>query len=364
MKNYKYYTPTKLAEILIELLPKNEYGSAIDICCGSWNLLKAVNKRYPNARLIGIDIDEEAGKCQISNSTFFCQDGRDYSISTNKKFDLIVSNPPFGRLNKKDRKFSELKTLSSINSSRYENEMLLANFMLSNNNGTLLFILPSTFLEGESYLEVRKHIANEYKIEAIVRLPDNTFGSGKIHTYAIIITNTNCKNDDAKLMEVINDDDNWTINQIKEIPSHQLVNGEWIIRHYGKGSKDIIAFRGIISSADFGDRGKKVFHNSSSIINGQWCPSIRYCDKEGLLAKSRKADVGDIIINRIGRCAGYWTTCNEEAFVSDCIIVIKKNDKLDINKKLSENSVDGKLSVNVYGLTTKYITIKNILSLS
>ena len=47
------------------------------------------------------------------------------------------------------------------------------------------------------------------------------------------------------------------INQIKEIPSHQLVNGEWIIRHYEKGSKDIIAFRGIISSSDFGGRGKQ-----------------------------------------------------------------------------------------------------------
>ena len=44
MGNYKFYTPPEVAECLMTVLPEKKYKNVIDICCGSWNLLKAANK--------------------------------------------------------------------------------------------------------------------------------------------------------------------------------------------------------------------------------------------------------------------------------------------------------------------------------
>ena len=99
MNDYKYYTPIKLAECLIKFLPKKEYKSVIDICCGSWNLLKAAQEVYPYAKYVGVDVDAKANTHKIKNSRFYNRDGRKFAISQNKnrrEYDLILSNPPFG----------------------------------------------------------------------------------------------------------------------------------------------------------------------------------------------------------------------------------------------------------------------------
>ena len=52
MSKYNYYTPIELAALLLELIPqKASISSAIDICCGSWNLLAAAKRHYPEVKI-------------------------------------------------------------------------------------------------------------------------------------------------------------------------------------------------------------------------------------------------------------------------------------------------------------------------
>ena len=79
MSKYNYYTPIELAALLLELIPqKASISSAIDICCGSWNLLAAAKRHYPEVKITGVDIDKvingkivEHGGATNTFDTFF-----------------------------------------------------------------------------------------------------------------------------------------------------------------------------------------------------------------------------------------------------------------------------------------------------
>lgn len=99
-----YYTPISLANKLVNFVPKKEVKSAIDFCVGDGDLLKAVAKRYPRAKLYGTDISDDALKklstdCPEWNLAA-CDFKKDESIDNvsfiyNLRFDLVILNPPF-----------------------------------------------------------------------------------------------------------------------------------------------------------------------------------------------------------------------------------------------------------------------------
>ena len=366
MGNYKFYTPPMLAECLMKLLPRRAYHNIIDICCGSWNLLEAAKKRFGTACYVGVDVDADAEANCFAGATFWCEDGRKFAMRETKKYDLVLSNPPFGNLKTEERVFNHVKVgnVKELNSKRYENEMMQANLLLADRDGVLLFILPATFFEGDSYLAIRKSLCKSYTINSIVKLPIETFGSSKISTYALIMSNSGKQNCRASLKEVVCDDDVWTVKHRKFVSIEQLREGMWICKTYKNNvKKNVEMFRGNISSAQMSQDGKKVFHSSSYIVDGEWQPSVRYCNDEGKIRKAKIVKPGDVIINRVGRFATFWCISNEEALVSDCLIIIKASGMKYIYDRLLKNSTDGRLNILTKGVTTKYITEGDILKL-
>ncbi len=365
MGNYKFYTPPMLAECLMRLLPKRDYHNIIDICCGSWNLLEAARKRFGAAHYVGVDVDEEAGGNCFAGATFLCEDGRKFATKEKKKYDLVLSNPPFGHLKDEERVFKDTKigSVKELNSKRYENEMMQANLLLSDSNGVLLFILPATFFEGESYLSIRKGLCKHYTINSIVKLPIETFGSSKINTYAIIMSNSGQQDQRASLKEIICDNDVWKVKHKHYISIERLLEGAWISKPQEHiAQKKVELFRGNISSAQMSATGRKVLHNSSIVENGEWRPSVRYCDDNEKLQKAKVVKPGDVIVNRVGRFANYWCISKDEAIVSDCLIVIRASE-IDVYDSLLKNSTNGRLNISPKGVTTKYITLRDILEL-
>ena len=366
MGNYKFYTPPMLAECLMRLLPKRDYQNIIDICCGSWNLLEAARKQFGTACYIGVDVDAEAGVNCFKGATFFCEDGRKFATKEKKKYDLVLSNPPFGYLKEEERMFKDAKVgnIKELNNKRYENEMMQANLLLADKDGVLLFILPATFFEGDSYLSIRKSLCKSYTINSIVKLPIETFGSSKISTYALIMSNSGKQKQRASLKEVICDNDVWRVKHRKYVSIERLREGAWINKSKNRNvQKNVEMFRGNISSAQMSVAGKKVLHSSSIMVNGEWYPSIRYCDNQEKLKKAKVVKPGDVIVNRVGRFANYWCISKEEAIVSDCLIVIRASEPSDVYDNLSKNSTNGRLNISTKGVTTKYITSKDILEL-
>lgn len=371
MDKYKYYTPKELARSLIQLLPNHNYARVIDICCGSWNLLHAAKEFYPNAELTGVDIDKCAREFTLEDSRFFNVDGRLFALQeyeNRSTYDLILSNPPFGYLKDEERVFTHGCTeiyYAGLLNKRYENEMTQANFLLSHNNSVHLFILPSTFVEGTSNIKARRDISKKYSILSLILLPKETFGSSKINTYAIIMNKGANQNTTTNIFEANNYSEKWSINKVCEVPYAEVINGNWSSNCINnlEDNDYFDIYRGNIGSGDFSDNGIEVLHCSNKIEKAIWKPSVRYYNENKLGKVCKKAKEGDVLINRIGVKAGYWSINKyNNIAISDCIIVISPKNS-DTIKLIERFSTDGRLNVSLRGVATKFINMCDVQQL-
>lgn len=365
MSDYKYYTPVALLDALLEYLPDGQVKSIVDISCGSFNLLKSALKKYPNAKCVGVDIEEQ-DKNECCNIRFVKQDGRVFSKQQHSRavtFDLILTNPPFGRLKKEDRLFDDEPDAELC--SRYECEMMYANSLLAREGSYIIAILPATFVEGDLYLKFRKKMARSYEIRQLIKLPGNVFSRGNISAYAIVLYRTDAdKTRDAQSGIAVYKDPKWSISCRQTIPSADIMLGLWVVSNLSivaKEKKEIDSiYRGNISSAYFSTDGDEILHCSSTFEHGVWVPLLCHCEnypKEN----AKYVHDGDIIINRIGRSAGFWTRyVGERKLVSDCLIVVHGG--TGIEEHLRQYSRNGQLGIPLKGVATKYISISDVLS--
>lgn len=361
---YCYYTPDDLAACLLTLIPEDNVRNAIDINCGAGSLLKAAQGKYPHAQLTGIDIKNNSFYRTLKNCTFYCKDAFEYTKGCKKKYDLVLSNPPFGRSIKEDTE-AELKVedvaVKGLQRRRLECLMFNANLALMHDDSWLLIILPATFVCGESFKKVRKEICQKYHVSYIVSLPDDTFGGHKIRTYALILYGSQ-RNENTQLLKAHKRRGIWTISKVKIRSEKSIKDGKWwIFKRKRNADNTLTIFRGNVSSSDFVKNGIAVFHCSKK-GNDIWRPSYRYVSKLTDRQMTKKAKIGDVIINRIGHYAGYWwiNTVNERA-VTDCLFVLQG---LDNPLQLLEKcSTDGRLNIDIHGLATQYVTSDDILDL-
>lgn len=99
-----FYTPTPLADKLAGYVDIEHVTKVVDFCIGDGELIRSIRNKYPNAAYFGVDICNEV----IANlrnrhhdwTLDVCDFEDDESVSKvefirNKKFDLIMMNPPF-----------------------------------------------------------------------------------------------------------------------------------------------------------------------------------------------------------------------------------------------------------------------------
>lgn len=367
MERYDYYTPIDLAKCILDILPEVEVNSIIDICCGSWNLLNVAKEKFPNTSVIGVDIDGNSQCHQINGAKFYIEDGRDFAFAQKQlgeTYDLILSNPPFGSLQSDARKFNSKGTTidsiySGLQKKRYECEMLQANLFLAHEGSILLFILPNTFVEGDSLQKARCQIAHDYQICDIIKLPVNTFGKGKINTFAITMKKGTTPSSPTNLYEA-RKNSNWQLIKQGQMPYYKIAHGNWwptfdIYRL----DKILTLYRGNISSAVFVGSGEQILHSASK-TDVAWKPSVRYYNPE-TVKKVKRAEIGDILVNRVGRGAGYW--CQNfipNIAISDCIIVVKNSFNGLLKLFQTHSRLDGRLCIPHRGVTTPFITAQDI----
>lgn len=340
----KFYTPVPIASLLVKCANVTNPPAIVDICCGSCNLLHAAKQRWTHARLIGVDINPHT----FTDVDYIKTDGRRYAIENTEKYLLVLANPPFDFV-EKDREFPQLYQgiFSSYRTKRLENEMLLANLLLLQENGTLVIILPSTFVEAEKNKKIRQLIGANYFLQKIIRLPENTFGSANINSYALIIKNcvpsrrTTC-------YTVVCEDGKYIFTQKHSVPQRNIRMGEW--HNEDISSNETLEIRrGNVSSQSFCERGIAVLHTAR--VRKVWTPSLRYCT--GSSEKPVYAERGDIIVSRIGKSAGKWCIYQgEKIMISDCLYRIK-----DPTGEISARIKGHEYSLSQKGVATRYITI-------
>lgn len=347
----KYYTPETISSALINLLSFQDNCKVVDICCGSGNLLNAAKKNNNNIICHGVDISEKAGHLDIDLA--IC-DGRDYAIHHMGEFDVALANPPFGYSDSKqfaDQLFCD--KYDSISSSRLEIEMLVANLLILKDSGVLLIILPTTVVEGASMVNIRKILAKNHSLYAIIDLPINAFAPEKIKCSALIIKKAPNFCEYTKLYIM---DSSYAIHKQKNISLSCILEGNWNGDISLNNYFDFVIKQGTISSQMFSENGVEVLHTGRKTV--EWQPTIRLAnipsDKNCIMAEK-----GDIIISRIGASAGQKCVYQgDPRFVSDCLLIIK-SPSLELVQKIFRLD----LTTIVSGLSTPHVTAKNIYSM-
>lgn len=182
-----YYTPHHL----LRGLNVNTENKILDPCCGSGGiLLRTLSKKHNTKAIYARDIDELALKiCFINLSLFFNTKNLDSHIQkqdiaftdknglflqeNNERFDMIVTNPPWGSKFTKQQKdyllklYPELETTEIFSIALYNSINLLAS------GGDLYFFLPYSFLNVVTHHNIRRVIFNNNGIS--IKLLGNAF---------------------------------------------------------------------------------------------------------------------------------------------------------------------------------------------
>jgi len=348
----KFYTPPATATVLVDKLNIPKPDVVIDICCGSCNLLHAARNRWKSANLVGVDTNANLS----ADISIITMDGRRFATNNPNKYPLVLANPPFDCMSS-SKEFPMLYcgVFERYQTKRLENEMLLANLILLRENGTLVIIMPSTFVEAESNIAIRSLLGTNYYIKNIIKLPDDTFGTTGIRSYALIIKNCTPRRRITKFSEIISCGEELKTIDVETVPQKRIAVGEWYINTcltHNKGQYNIR--RGNISSQMFSETGKMLLHTSKRCDD--WKPSLRMFSTN--IDNLIYAETGDIIVSRIGKSAGQWCRYEGETIpISDCLYRIKDSDGL-IYKAIKGHSFDFPQK----GVATRYITMNDFLS--
>lgn len=168
-----YYTPQKIVSRMAGGVGGAENSLILDPCCGSGAFLTGFDDHDPSC-LFGVDIDPLAVMIakfnmilRFKNKDFipqiFCFDFLNDSTFINAlRFDLIITNPPWGAAAGKD--------------SDSFSDFLRKSFRLLSPGGRLKFLLPSAFLNVKSHRGLRKFLIDNYRIEKITVYPADFTG--------------------------------------------------------------------------------------------------------------------------------------------------------------------------------------------
>ena len=196
-KNGIYFTPPTCVINNIELLQNfiTDDMNILEPSCGSCEYITALHRLFPNLNITGIEYNKTIYESivHLNNDKIVINNMNYLHYITDKKYDLIIGNPPYYVLKKSDvdkcyhRYFDGRPNIFIL--------FIIKSIQLLNNNGILSFILPKNFLNCLYYDKTRKYIKTHFQILHIIDCKDAKYIETQQDTIILIIQKTdNCDN--------------------------------------------------------------------------------------------------------------------------------------------------------------------------
>ena len=169
-----FFTPPKTINQMIDLLKPymKDIKYVLEPSCGSCEFITRLNENFDNIEITAIELNEKIYNFiqdfESENTTILNDDFISYKID--KKYDLIIGNPPFFVKKKKD----VAEKYYDYFDGRPNIFILFLIKSLKNlkKKGILSFILPENFLNCHYYNKTRKYINKKFKILNIIKCND------------------------------------------------------------------------------------------------------------------------------------------------------------------------------------------------
>ncbi len=181
--NGEFFTPNNVAELISVIGQIYNPKTVIDICCGSGNILSY----FKNMQTIkGIDINTDS--IQLAqyinpNIDFSVANALDYNFDK-IKYDLVVSQPPFG--------------LMAANRRNLEIEIIKKGLGLLNDNGVAIFIVLEGLLTNSNResSEFRQQLLLNFSLDMVISLSTAIFHPHTgVKTSILVVKNRKQKHD-------------------------------------------------------------------------------------------------------------------------------------------------------------------------
>ena len=219
----EFYTPAQASKLLamITTTGKDKVRSAYDPTCGSGSLLLKISKFTNVASFYGQELNTTTYNLARMNMILHGVKFNDFKIKQgdtledpqhlDKRFDIVVANPPFSQKWSANDSFLSDERFASYGklapSSKADFAFIQHMIYQLDNEGTMAVIVPHGVLfRGASEGVIRKYLLKEKNyIDAIIGLPANIFYGTSIPTCIIVIKKNRKAEDDILFIDGSND---------------------------------------------------------------------------------------------------------------------------------------------------------------
>jgi hypothetical protein len=188
-----FFTPPSIIERTIDIIKKVNIYSVIktilEPSCGSCEFIHYLDKNFKGRDITGIEkndyIYDKIKDMKFSKNKVKLFRKNYLEFTTDKKYDLIIGNPPYFVMKKKEVD----KRFLSLFDGRPNIFILfiIHSFDLLNNDGILSFVLPKNFMNCLYYDKLRGYIYKNYTILHIEDCKDDDFLETNQETIIFII---------------------------------------------------------------------------------------------------------------------------------------------------------------------------------
>ena len=372
----QYYTNRDIAEALITAIPTKKAKTIIDLSAGEGALLITARDKYKEAKLYGVDIDEE--NCNkfstLQNTTSLCLDSTlpctlEKIKLLQKKFDVVIGNPPFFQNEHTDFTRSVfLKWSLNFTGKYYRAEILflILSLELLKSSGSCGIVVPDTIISGEKFTRLREKIVSSFKFIKIIELDNRSFLGTEARTHILIVSNdesipSSIVTGKSKISSEIElSKDCFILRADYQYNSFKYKDSKITIENSG-----VRVLRGKVSKSKDSDLLGSIIHSSSFYDNYSFFDNDREIEENAAVIQAVK---GDVVVPRVGtRCLGKVGIIRSGSFtITDCVFVIKASEHkcgdMIVRTLKSKFGVEWIKSISK-GIGAQYITLNDIRKL-